>query len=409
MLNIIWILFFVLGFVFACLNYFAYGKGDIFTQIIDSIFEMSKVSFEISLGLVGIMAFWMGIFKIGERGGMLLLIQKAFNPLLIKLFPDIPKDHPAFAAIVMNMAANFLGLDNAATPVGLKAMQELQSINPRKDEASNSQILFLVLNTSSLTLFPVTIFAYRAQQGAINPTDVFIPILLATFSSTMVGLLTVSIFQNVNLRDRIVLIYLVGLSFFIVSIILMLSQKSQVEVQQISSQLSNFLLLLAIVSFISIAAWKKVDVYDSFIKGAKQGLWVAIKIVPYLIAILVAIGVFRASGALEFFLEFVRIIASSLGMDVRFVDAVPTALMKPLSGSGSRGLMIETMQNFGADSFAGRLASVFQGSTETTFYVLALYLGSVGVRYSRHALFCGLMADFAGIIVSILVCYLFFG
>ncbi len=370
---------------------------------------MSKVSFDISLGLVGIMAFWMGIFKIGERGGVLLLIQKAFRPLLNKIFPDVPKDHPAFAAVIMNMAANFLGLDNAATPLGLKAMQELQSINPRKDEASNSQILFLVLNTSSLTFFPVTIFAYRAQLGAINPTDVFLPILLATSSSTLVGLLTISFFQKINLWDRVVLVYLGGFLVFIVSVIFFLSRKNQAEVQEISSQLSNFFLFLAIISLISIALWRRIDVYNSFIKGAKQGLWVAIKIVPYLIAMLVAIGVFRTSGALDFILEIVRTTVSSLGMDIRFVDAVPTALMKPLSGSGSRGLMIETMQNFGADSFAGRLASIFQGSTETTFYVLALYFGSVGIRYSRHALFCGLVADFAGIIVSVLVCYLFFG
>lgn len=409
MLNFIWVSFFFIAFFVALLKWLVWGQGDVFVQIMGATFEMSRVAFEIALGLVGIMSFWMGIMRIGERGGVLDLFVRFLQPLLRKLFPDIPERHPAFGAMVMNFSANLLGLDNAATPLGLKAMTELQTLNPEKESATNAQALFLVLNTSSLTLFPVTVFVYRAQQGAADPTDVFIPILIATFCSTLVGLLAVATVQRIRLQDRVVLAYLGGLLALVGGLLLYFAQLDQATMQAHSARLSNLLLFTVMVAFMAAAVWRRLNVFDEFIDGAKEGFQVAIKIVPYLVAMLVGIAVFRASGALEMLLDGVRWLVLGVGGDTRFVDALPTAFMKPLSGSGARGMMVETMQTFGADSFAGRLASVLQGSTETTFYVLALYFGSVGVRHTRHALPCALLADAGGIVAAIAVSYWFFG
>ncbi|MGP0630532.1 nucleoside recognition domain-containing protein [Nitrospina sp. 32_T5] len=409
MLNILWVSFFLVAFLVALLKWIMWGQGDVFVSIMGATFEMSRVAFEIALGLVGIMSFWMGVMRIGERAGVLDLFVRILHPVLHKLFPDVPERHPAFGAMVMNFSANILGLDNAATPLGLKAMDELQELNPEKNSATNAQILFLVLNTSSVTLFPVTVFVYRAQQGAADPTDVFLPILLATFCSTLVGLLSVAAVQKINLKDPVLLAYLGGLVAMMGGLVLYFSQLDQVAMQEQSARLSNFLLFTVIVAFMVSALWKKQNVFDIFIDGAKEGFEVAIKIVPYLVAMLVGIAVFRASGALEMLLDGIRWLVLGVGGDTRFVDALPTAFMKPLSGSGARGMMIETMQTFGADSFAGRMASVMQGSTETTFYVLALYFGAVRVRRTRHALPCALLADAAGILAAIVISYWFFG
>ncbi|CAI2718609.1 nucleoside recognition domain-containing protein [Nitrospina watsonii] len=409
MLNFIWVSFFFIAFFVALLKWLVWGQGDVFVQIMGATFEMSRVAFEIALGLVGIMSFWMGIMRIGERGSVLDLFVRFLQPLLRKLFPDIPERHPAFGAMVMNFSANLLGLDNAATPLGLKAMTELQTLNPEKESATNAQTLFLVLNTSSLTLFPVTVFVYRAQQGAADPTDVFIPILIATFCSTLVGLLAVATVQRIRLQDPVVLAYLGGLLALVGGLLLYFAQLDQATMQAHSARLSNLLLFTVMVAFMAAAVWRRLNVFDEFIDGAKEGFQVAIKIVPYLVAMLVGIAVFRASGALEMLLDGVRWLVLGVGGDTRFVDALPTAFMKPLSGSGARGMMVETMQTFGADSFAGRLASVLQGSTETTFYVLALYFGSAGVRHTRHALPCALLADAGGIVAAIAVSYWFFG
>jgi len=385
------------------------NEPDIFVHMMGSLFEMAKTGFEISLGLAGVMTLWLGIMRIGEKGGFLVLITRLLNPLFKKLFPSIPEDHPALGSIVMNMSANALGLDNAATPLGLKAMNELQTLNPKKDTASDAQILFLVLNTSSVTLFPVTIFAYRAQQGAINPADVFIPILIATFVSTLIGLLAVSAYQKIDLFDNVVLSYLGGLALIVLSLVVYFSGLDKQSMQAQSARLSNFLLFSVVVAFILAAVRKKENVYEAFIDGAKEGFQIAITIIPFLIAMLAAIGVFRASGAMDLLLDMFRGLVSVMGGDLRFVDALPTALMKPLSGSGARGMMVDAMQTFGADSFVGRLTCVMQGSTETTLYVVALYLGSVKIRHSRYAITCGLLADAAGIITAIFVSYLFFG
>lgn len=409
LLNVIWLAFFLIAFAVALFQWLIAGQGDVFVRIMGATFEMSGVAFEIALGLVGIMSFWMGVLRIGEKSGVLNAFIRLFQPFLRKLFPEVPENHPAFGAMMMNMASNVLGLDNAATPMGLKAMNELQTLNPSKDTATNAQVLFLVLNTSSVTLFPVTIFVYRAQQGAADPTDVFIPILIATFCSTMVGLLAVAAVQRIDFRNPVLLAYLGGLLGVMGAVLVYFAGLDQETLRVHSARFSNFLLFTVIAAFMGAAAWKRLDAFDVFIDGAKDGFHVAIKIVPYLVAMLVGIGVFRASGALEMVLDGVRWVVAGLGMDTRFVDALPTALMKPLSGSGARGMMIETMQTFGADSFAGRLASVLQGSTETTFYVLALYFGSAGVRHTRHALPCALLADLAGIVTAIAVSYWFFG
>lgn len=409
MLNIIWIAFFTIAFIVALIKLFAFGDTEIFGQMMTAMFSLSKTAFEISLGLTGILALWLGIMRIGERSGFIALLTRGLTPLFAKLMPEVPKNHPALGAMVMNISANALGLDNAATPLGIKAMKELQSINPNKDTASNAQILFLVINTSAVTLFPVTIFTYRAQFGAANPTDVFIPILLATYASTMIGLLTVASIQKINLLDKVIISYLGGFTLFIAALLAYFSSLSKADMLAQSALISNVILFSLVMLFIAGAVIKKINAYDAFIEGAKEGFETAIKIIPYLVAMLVAIGVFRASGALDLLADGLRHIVLSLNMDDRFIDAMPTALMKPFSGSGARAMMVDTMQVYGADSFAGRLASIVQGSTETTFYVLAVYFGSVGIKNIRHAAGCGIIADIAGIVTAIIVTYWFFG
>lgn len=409
MLNRIWISFFVIAFIAAIYQFGVLGNTDIFKEVVDSLFAMSKVTVEIAIGLIGILSFWLGMMKIAEHAGLIDKIARAISPLFTRLMPDVPKGHPALGSMTMNLSANFLGLDNAATPLGLKAMQDLQSLNPNKEVASNAQILFLVLNTSSITLFPVTVFVYRAQQGAANPTDVFIPILLATFCSTIAGLLAVSFVQKINLLQRTVLLYLGAAIALVAALAAYFSTLTASALAQQSSFLGNCLIFSTLLLFIGVASFRNVNVYDSFIEGAKEGFETSIKLIPYLLAMLCAIGVFRASGALELLIDGIRWGVAVAGFDTRFVEGLPTALMKPLSGSGARAMMIETMNASGADSFAGRLSSIIQGSTETTFYVLAVYFGSVGIRYGRHAVGCGLIADFAGIFAAIAVCYWFFG
>ncbi len=409
MLNLIWIFFFTAAFVVALIKLMAFGDTQIFGQLMTAMFSLSKTAFEIALGLTGVLALWLGIMKIGERSGFIQLLTRGLSPLFIRLMPEVPKNHPALGAIVMNMSANALGLDNAATPLGIKAMQELQKLNPFKEAASNAQILFLVINTSAVTLFPVTIFTYRAQMGAANPTDVFIPILIATYASTFVGLLTVAAVQKINLFDKVILAYLGGFSSLVFGLLGYFSSLPQTEMLAQSAMISNVTLFSLVMVFIAGAMFKRVNAYEAFIDGAKEGFETAIKIIPYLVAMLVAIGVFRASGALDLVANGLRSLILSLNMDDRFIDALPTALMKPFSGSGARAMMIDTMQVHGADSFAGRLASIVQGSTETTFYVLAVYFGSVGINNIRHAAACGLAADAAGILAAITIAYWFFG
>ncbi len=409
MLNIIWIFFFATAFIVALIKLFVFGDTEIFNQLMTAMFSLSKTAFEISLGLTGILALWLGIMRIGERSGFINLLTRGLTPLFAKLMPEVPKNHPALGAIVMNMSANALGLDNAATPLGIKAMKELQRLNPLKDTASNAQILFLVINTSAVTLFPVTIFTYRAQMGAVNPTDVFIPILIATYASTLMGLLTVSYVQKINLFDKVILSYLGGFTVLIVGLLSYFSHLPQAEMLRQSALISNVILFSLVMLFIIGAVLRKVNAYEAFIDGAKDGFETAITIIPYLVAMLVAIGVFRASGALDLLADGLRQIILSFNMDDRFIDALPTALMKPFSGSGARAMMVDTMQVYGADSFAGRLSSIVQGSTETTFYVLAVYFGSVGIKNIRHAAACGLAADIAGIMAAIGVAYWFFG
>ncbi|NMP15553.1 spore maturation protein [Thalassotalea sp. Y01] len=409
MLNLIWLSFFLVAFVCALYQWLALNNASIFEQLLTSIIDMSSLTVEIAIGLIGILSFWLGMMQIAQSSGVIDKIAKAISPLFSRLMPDVQKNHPAFGSITMNLSANFLGLDNAATPLGLKAMQDLQSINPKKDTASNAQILFLVLNTSSVTLFPITVFVYRAQQGAAVPTDVFLPILLATFASTIAGLFAVCWVQKIKLMQGVVMAYLGAAFAFFASLIAYMATLSAEQLAQQSSLFGNLLIISVLVAFLIIAHRKNVRVYDEFIIGAKQGLQVCITILPYLLAMLCAIGVFRASGALDIIVDSVRTLVAVIGGDIRFVDALPTAVMKPLSGSGARAMMVETMNHHGADSFAGRLASIMQGSTETTFYVLAVYFGSVGIRYTRHAIACGLIADVAGISAAIAVCYWFFG
>jgi spore maturation protein SpmA len=409
MLNFIWIFFFTTAFIVALIKLFAFGDTEIFGQLMTAMFSLSKTAFEISLGLTGILALWLGIMRIGERSGFIDLLTRGLTPLFAKLVPEVPKNHPALGAMVMNMSANALGLDNAATPLGIKAMKELQKLNPLKDTASNAQILFLVINTSAVTLFPVTIFTYRAQMGAANPTDVFIPILIATYASTLMGLLAVSYVQKINLFDKVILSYLGGFTVFVAGLLSYFSHLPQAEMLAQSALISNVILFSLVMLFITGAIIKKVNAYDAFIDGAKEGFETAITIIPYLVAMLVAIGVFRASGALDLLADGLRHIVLALNFDDRFIDALPTALMKPFSGSGARAMMVDTMQTFGADSFSGRLSSIVQGSTETTFYVLAVYFGSVGIKNIRHAAACGLAADIAGIMAAIAVAYWFFG
>lgn len=409
MLNIIWIAFFLIAFAVALFKLLVLGDQQVFSQLMEAMFELAKTGFEISLGLTGILALWLGVMKIGERSGFVELLTRGLTPLFRKLMPEIPAHHPALGSMVMNISANALGLDNAATPLGIKAMKELQTLNPFKDTASNAQILFLVINTSAVTLFPVTIFTYRAQMGAANPTDVFIPILLATYVSTFVGLITVASVQKINLLDRVVLAYLGGFTLLVLGLLAYFASLSQEQMLVQSALISNVILFSLVAVFIAVAAIKKINAYDAFIDGAREGFETAIRIIPYLVAMLVAIGVFRASGALDLLFDGLRSLVLSLGLDDRFIDAMPTALMKPFSGSGARAMMVDTMQAHGADSFAGQLSSIVQGSTETTFYVLAVYFGAVGIKNIRHAVGCGLAADFAGIIAAITVAYWFFG
>lgn len=409
MLNKIWGAFFLVAFLVGVVKSVFFGEYQVWAAMVSASFDLAKAGFEIALGLTGVMCLWLGIMRLGEKGGAVDLIARAFGPLLRRLFPGIPDGHPATGSIVMNMAANMLGLDNAATPLGLKAMKELQELNPEPEEASDDQILFLVLNTSAVTVIPITIFVYRAQMGAADPTDIFIPMLIATFCSTMVGLVVTATVQRLRLWDPVILAYLGGLSSLILGMILYFSRLDRETMELQSSVLSNFVIFSIIVSFVFLAARRKLPLYEVFVDGAKDGFKVAVTIIPYLVAMLVAIGIVRASGALDFLLDGVRWAVAQMGLDTRWVEGLPTALMRPLSGSGARGMMLETMEVHGADSFAGRLVSVIQGSTETTFYVLAVYFGSVGIRRTRHALGCGLAADVAGVVAAILVCYLFFG
>ncbi len=408
MLNRIWTFFFFGAFVAAVGQSLA-GHTGVWADMVGATFDMAKTAFEISLGLTGVMCLWLGIMRIGEQGGAVEVLGRVFGPLLRRLFPGIPDGHPAQTCIVMNMAANMLGLDNAATPLGLKAMREMQELNPAKDTASNDMIMFLVINTSAVTIIPVTIFTYRAQLGAADPTDIFLPILIATFCSTMAGLIVTAAWQKLNLLQPVILGYLGAATALIAGLVAYFSRLDTDALQAQSSLLANFLIFGVIIAFMLGAVLRRVNLYEAFVEGAKDGFGVAVGIIPYLVAMLVAIGVFRASGALDLILDGVRGAVSAVGVDTRWVDGLPTALMKPLSGSGARGMMIEAMTNSGADSFAGRLASVIQGSTETTFYVLAVYFGSVGIRKTRHAVVCGLAADAAGVVAAILVSYLFFG
>ena len=409
MLYIIWISFFLISFLTALFKLFILGDQQVFAQLMQAMFSLSKSAFEISLGLTGVLALWLGIMKIGEKSGFIALITHSLTPLFSRLMPEVPKGHPALGAIVMNISANALGLDNAATPLGIKAMQALQTLNPKPDTATNAQILFLVINTSGVTLFPITIFTYRAQLGALNPTDVFIPILIATYVSAMMGLLAVAFVQKINLLDKVVMAYLGGFTLMVAGLLAYFSSLSQAQMLMQSGIISNVILFSLVISFIIGAIYKRINAYEAFIEGAKEGFQTAILIVPYLVAMLVAIGVFRASGALDLLADLARMAVHSVGMDARFIDALPTALMKPFSGSGARAMMIDTMKTYGADSFAGRLVSIVQGSTETTFYVLAIYFGAVGIKRIRHAVACGIIADFSGIIAAIVVGYWFFG
>ena len=407
-LNYIWIAFFLIGFVFALIQLIFFGNTDIFNSIVDATFANAKTGFEISLGLTGVLTLWMGLMRVGEKGGAVSLLSRAMSPLFRRLFPSLPHDSPAYGSIMLNVAANMLGLDNAATPMGLKAMKELQEHNKDKEVASDPMIMFLVLNASGLTIIPVTIMLYRAQLGAANPADVFIPILISTFIATLAGLISVAIAQKINLLNRVVLAYLGGLAAIIAGIVLYFSSLPQEKISTVSTFAANFTLFTIIVSFIVMAMIRKVNVYESFIEGAKDGFKTAITIIPYLVAILVAIGVFRASGAMDLFVDGIRSVVAWMGLDTAFTDALPTALMKPLSGSGSRGMMIDAMTMHGADSFVGRLACCLQGSTDTTFYVIAVYFGSVGIRNTRYAVLCGLTADIIGTISAIFIAYLFF-
>lgn len=407
-LNYIWIAFFAVAFVIALIKLIFMGDVSVFPAIMDSTFETSKTAFEISLGLTGVLSLWLGVMKIGEKGGVVSALSRLLGPVFAKLFPDIPKGHPVVGNIFMNISANMLGLDNAATPLGLKAMEGLQELNKKKDTASNPMIMFLVLNTSGLTIIPVSILVYRAQMGAAQPTDVFIPILLATFCSTLAGIIITSIYQRINLFNRTLLLTLGGLSLLMASIVWGFSRLDGAMMNTVGTTAANVLLFTIIIAFLVAGVLRRVNVYDAFVEGAKEGFTTAVRIIPYLVAVLVGIGVFRASGAMDWLINGVSWCFSHVGLPDDWVGALPTALMKPLSGSGARGMMVDAMQTYGADSFVGRLSCIFQGSTDTTFYILAVYFGSVGIRHTRHAVNCGLLADLAGIVSAILIAYLFF-
>jgi spore maturation protein SpmA len=408
-LNYIWVAFFLIALFVGLVRLIAFGDTEVFTTMVNSTFDTAKTGFEISLGLTGVLTLWLGLMKVGEQGGAIAVLGTVTRPFFRRLFPEVPADHPAHGSILMNFAANMLGLDNAATPLGLKGMQELQELNPTKDTATNAQIMFLVLNTSGLTIIPISIMVYRAQAGAANPSDIFLPILLATFCSTMAALITVAAVQRINLFDPVILAYLLGLTGLVAGALVYFSSLPQERVQTVSNVVANVTLFGVIGGFILLAAIRRVNVYEAFIEGAKEGFSVAIRIIPYLVAILVAVGVFRASGALDYLVSGLGRMFAALGLPTDFVPALPTALMKPLSGSGARGMMVDAMQTHGADSFVGRLASTFQGATDTTFYIIALYFGSVGIRKPRYAVACGLVADLVGIVAAIFIAYLFFG
>ncbi|MDD2246453.1 MAG: nucleoside recognition domain-containing protein [Proteiniphilum sp.] len=408
-LNYIWIAFFLVAFIVATVKLVFFGDINVFNEIMNSTYDSARTGFEISLGLTGVLALWLGVMKIGERGGMVELFSKAVAPLFSKLFPDIPKNHPASGSILMNISANMLGLDNAATPFGLKAMQELQEININKEEASNPMIMFLVLNASGLTLIPVTIMVYRAQLGAVNPADVFIPIMITTFAATLAGMIVVCLKQGINIFSKAIISFILVMLGIITGTVLIFQSMPQEKINIISSLAANIILFTIIVLFIVKALKRKINIFDAFIDGAKDGFKTAVSIIPYLIAILVGIGVFRASGAMDFLMDGLRNLVALTGTDTRWVDSMPTALMKPLSGSGARGMMIDAMKTFGADSFTGRLSSVLQGATDTTFYIVAVYYGAVNIKNSRYTVPCALLADLTGVIAAIFVAYLFFG
>lgn len=407
-LNYIWIGFFIIAFVVGLVKVIFMGDTDVFTTMMNSTFESAETAFKISIGLTGALSLWLGVMRIGEQGGVINILSRVLSPVFTKLFPSIPKGHPATGSIFMNIAANMLGLDNAATPLGLKAMEQLQSLNKEKDTASNEMIMFLVLNTSGLTLIPVSIMVYRVQAGALQPTDIFIPILIATFFSTLAGIIITSIYQRINLFNKTLLLTLGGMLAMVCGLIWGLGQLDKDTMNKVSTLSANIILMSIIICFILAGVRKRINVYDAFIEGAKEGFNTAIRIIPYLVAILVAIAVFRASGAMDVLIGSIRWTIASLGVDASFVDALPTAIMKPLSGSGARGMMVDAMNTYGADSFVGRLSCIFQGSTDTTFYILAVYFGSVGIRKTRHAVACGLLADLAGVIAAIGVAYFFF-
>jgi len=409
MLNWIWAGFFLVAFLAGLFRWLVLGEPGVWAAMVASSFDMAKTGFEVSLGLTGVMCLWLGIMRLGEKGGAVELLARGFDPLLRRLFPGVPAGHPAGASIVMNLSANMLGLDNAATPLGLKAMKELQQLNPQPDTASDDQILFLVVNASAVTVIPTAIMTYRAQLGAADPTDVFLPLLIATFCSTMVGILVTARVQRLPLGNPVTLAYLGGVTLLIGLLVGYCLSLDKETLERQTSLIANLLIVSLIVAFLLLAARTRVPFYETFVEGAKEGFAVAVGIIPYLVAMLVAVGVLRASGALDQVLDFVRWAVGSVGMDARWVDALPVALVRPLSGSGSRGLVIETMKTLGPDSFAGRLACVIQGSTETTFYVLAVYFGSVGIKNTRHAIACGLTAELAGFLGAVAVCYLFFG
>lgn len=406
-LNYIWIAFFFIAFIFGIISLLM-GDTTIFEKMVKATFESSETAFTTSLNLTGILALWLGIMKIGEQAGIVNVLARMLSPFLSKLFPDIPRNHPVMGSIFMNIASNMLGLDNAATPTGLKAMSQMQELNTKKDTATTPMIMFLVLNTSGLTIIPTAILGYRSMYGAAQPTDVFIPILLATTIATLVGILLTAGWQRINIFQPTLLLGLIGLMGFVGVVIWSFGQMDKQTMATVTSIASNLILMTIIVLFIAAGLLKKINVYNAFIEGAKEGFHTAVRIIPYLVAILVAVGVFRASGGMELMMKGIRWFVETCGLDTRFVDALPTALMKPLSGSGARGLMIEAMKTYGADSFVGRLSCIFQGSTDTTFYILAVYFGSVSIKYTRHAVACGLLADLAGVIAAIAICYIFF-
>jgi spore maturation protein SpmA len=407
-LNYIWIAFFLIGFLAALGQLIFAGNTQIFNDLVNSVFSNAKTGFEISLGLTGALTVWMGLLKVGEKGGVVSILGRFMGPLFEKIFPGLPKGHPAYGSIMLNISANMLGLDNAATPLGLKAMKEMQEVNPDKETASNAQIMFLVLNAAGFTIIPVSIIVYRTQLGAVNPADIFIPIMISTFAASLTGMISVAIIQKINLFDKVILSYLGGLTAIIIGIIFYFSRLPKEQISTISTFSANFILMSIIVIFIVLAFVKKVNVYDSFIEGAKDGFNTAIRIIPFLVAILIAIGIFRASGALDFLISGIAKFFNWLGIDTQFTGALPVAFMKPLSGSGARGLMIDAMKINGPDSFIGRLSCTLQGTTDTTFYIIAVYFGSVGIKNTRYSIGCGLLADLAGFVTAIFVAYLFF-